>query len=244
MNERNQKLKKPEQVKAIKYRGKLNAAQAAAGMNAAVRNARRLLADALLLSQSGRHATAAALAVLAIEENGKCGIIQRILLAKNDHQRAEHWKEYTSHKAKNLSWIVPGLIEAGARHLDDLSVIADGSSIHPHVLDDFKHWGLYTECRSGEHWSEPEHEIRREMTSELIRIADALIRNMVEVTEERMSIYVKHFSPVWAGDYQHADSEKVREAAKAYIMECKRRGWLDSRLDVETFFRVSKPPVP
>ena len=48
------------------YRGKLNAAQIAVGMNAAIENAQRLAADAETLLKSGSFPSAASLAALAI----------------------------------------------------------------------------------------------------------------------------------------------------------------------------------
>jgi ABC-type branched-subunit amino acid transport system substrate-binding protein len=53
------------------YRGALSAAQIAAGMNAALRNARRLVKDARVLVETGAFPSAASLAILAIEEAGK-----------------------------------------------------------------------------------------------------------------------------------------------------------------------------
>ena len=50
------------------YNGELNPEQTASGMNAASRNAHRLLSDAKFMFDGGRYATAAALAILAIEE--------------------------------------------------------------------------------------------------------------------------------------------------------------------------------
>lgn len=237
-----QKQRKPEEVKAIKYRGRLNAAQAAAGINAALRNAKRLLTDATLLFQSGSYATAAALAVLAIEENGKYGIIPRILLAKNDRQRNEHWKEYTSHEAKNTTSIIPSLVRGGATSVDDFKIMTDANSIHPYVLDDFKHWGFYTECRTGDNWSEPHNSIEAETAFKLLQTAHSLIRNVREVTDEQMAVYVKHMSPVWADDHRNADPEKVRNALKVYMIECQQRGWMENDANVEDFFRANKSP--
>ena len=63
------------------YRGRLTPAQLADGMNAAVENGRRLLRDADLMLANERWATALQLAVLAIEEFGKVGILRGLALA-------------------------------------------------------------------------------------------------------------------------------------------------------------------
>ena len=58
------------------YRGRLTNRQIAEGMTAAAANARRLLSDAVLLLEAERWPTAAALAILAIEEAGKQAILR------------------------------------------------------------------------------------------------------------------------------------------------------------------------
>ena len=65
----------PKRKKAIeRYEGKLSAAQIAAGMNAARRNATRLLGDAKLLMEAKRFPAACSLAILSIEESAS-GVI-------------------------------------------------------------------------------------------------------------------------------------------------------------------------
>src|SRR5437016_4764135 len=134
---------KPSDTKAIAWRQRLNPAAVAEGMNAALRNAKRLLHDAILLYNAGSFASATALAILATEEFGKQGILQRILLSKSNAQLKLHWKEFTSHTAKNNDWVVPNLVKAGATSIDDFKILNDKSSKHPYVLDDFKMWSLY-----------------------------------------------------------------------------------------------------
>ena len=60
------------------YRGSLDPAAVAKGMNAANRNARRLVADAKLLLDGERYPSAAALAALAIEESGQSVDLARL----------------------------------------------------------------------------------------------------------------------------------------------------------------------
>ena len=231
--------KKPESVKANPWRGRLTPAWAAEGINAAFRNAKRLLADAQKLFQSGSYPSALSLAVLAIEEAGKRGIIERILLAKTDRQLKEHWREYTSHTAKNNLWVIPNIVKAGAERVDDFRVLADEGSPHPYVLDDFKMWGLYTECR-GILWTEPANTITPEMAFETLHLAHKTVANTRDVTQGQMEAYVKHLSPVWADDSRKADSRAVRDAMRAYMKECQERGWLPKEIDLDAFFGPSE----
>jgi AbiV family abortive infection protein len=177
------KRTKPDAAKAIKYRGPLSPSQAAAGVNVAIRNSRRLMRDARLLFEAGSYPTAAAIAILAIEESGKSGIIQRILLAKSERQRKEHWSEFTNHRAKNTAWIIPNMIASGARTLDDFRGVWKNGALHAYQLEDFKLWALYTDCRNRGYWSEPEHDITQEVAAEILTSAEKSIRTLLEVSE-------------------------------------------------------------
>ncbi|GAJ11010.1 unnamed protein product, partial [marine sediment metagenome] len=105
------------------YRGQLNPVQITDGMNAARRNASRLLEDAEILLNSGRYPTALSLAILSIEESGKATILRRLAIAKDNASLNNSWKEYRTHTAKNAAWILPQLAAGGAKTLDDLSPI-------------------------------------------------------------------------------------------------------------------------
>src|SRR5258708_40218343 len=99
------------------YRGPLTPGQVAEGMNAAIRNARRLATDAKLLLDSGRLPTAAAIATLSIEESGKASILREIAVVTSPERLKEAWKRYRDHRSKNGAWILPELIRRGARRL-------------------------------------------------------------------------------------------------------------------------------
>lgn len=233
------KQSKPERAKANPWRGPLTPASAAEGINAAYRNAYRLLNDALKLFMMGSFPSAASLAVLAIEECGKPDIIHRILIAKTDRARQKHWREYTTHTAKNASWIVPSLLKAAAKTLNDFRIVFDETLVHRFMLDDFKQWGLYTECR-GINWSEPASTITSEICRQIVDGAMALLSRAKVFTAEQMQCYFKHLSPVIAEIAEDADTNAVREAMKNYIVECQQRGWVSSDVDPTVFF-VSKP---
>ena len=67
------------------YEGQLTPADAADGMNAAITNAKRLAEDANLLFGRGRYPTASSLAILSLEEQGKCAILRELLTASSDN---------------------------------------------------------------------------------------------------------------------------------------------------------------
>ena len=83
--------------KPSQYRGKLDAAQIADGMNAAQRNARRLADDAKSLFDLARYPTATVIAILSIEESGKVRILRGLALERNAERRRHLWKEFRSH---------------------------------------------------------------------------------------------------------------------------------------------------
>ncbi len=86
-------------------------------MNAARANAKRLVEDARRLLDKGCHASAAALAILAIEEAGKVSILRALSVARDDQDMKETWRDYRSHAKKNMAWILPQLAAQGARDL-------------------------------------------------------------------------------------------------------------------------------
>src|SRR5690348_7782006 len=110
----------PSKRVITQYFGSLSPAQAAKGIEAAMKNATALASDALLLLRNGRWPRATAMAVLAIEEAGKPSILRAILLARNEKELREEWKNYRSHSMKNIMWILPDLVRKGARHLEEL----------------------------------------------------------------------------------------------------------------------------
>ena len=108
------------------YKGKLSADQVAAGINAAIQNAKRLSEDASLLFEAGRFPSAASLAILSIEESGKVSILRALALAKTSEEIAVAWRDYRSHTKKNASWLLLQLVEQGARKLDDFKPLLVG----------------------------------------------------------------------------------------------------------------------
>jgi AbiV family abortive infection protein len=181
------------------YKGRLNPAQIAAGMNAAVANACRLVTDADTLMNTGSFPTAASLAILAIEEAGKCAILRALSVARSEQESTAAWKEYRSHTNKNISWILPQLVSEGARKIDDFYSLFDDSSDHPYVLDNLMQLGFYTDCLGNAHWSKPEDVIEEHLAQTLVEIARIFARGMTH-SEQEIEMWIEHLGPVWKKD--------------------------------------------
>jgi hypothetical protein len=81
--------------------------------NAASDNARRLAEDAQALFDRGSSATAASLAMLAVEEAGKVSILRTLLTAKSDNDLREEWKRYRRHTEKNQFLLMYEHVQGG-----------------------------------------------------------------------------------------------------------------------------------
>ena len=141
------------------YTGRLNTAQAAEGIQTAIRNSRSLLADAKLLLENERWQRAAALAILAIEEAGKVSILRGLLLTRKEEELKDEWRSYRSHTSKNVTYILPELVAKGARKLEHLRSIFDESSEHGQVLDSIKQISFYSDALGDCHWSAPKRSL-------------------------------------------------------------------------------------
>lgn len=181
------------------YRGRLKPKQIAEGMNAALENARRLVADADSLLKVGAFPSAASLAILAIEEVGKVSILRALSVARSEAEVGEAWKEYRSHAKKNASWILPQLVAAGARKLEDFRPIYDDVSDHPYVLDQLKQLGLYTDCLGKAHWSKPTEVIDEKLARMLVDIARIFAQHSKH-SEKEVELWIEHVGPVWKKD--------------------------------------------
>lgn len=208
-----------EKPKLKPYRGPLSAAQIAAGMNAAARNAHRLLNDAKLLLEHERFPSAASLAILAIEEDGKIPLLRTLALSNTSEDRADSWKDYRSHKKKNVAWILPQLAEQGARKLDELRPLVDEGSDHPVILDQIKQIGFYTDCYSEDHWSVPGEVVDKSLAEHIVGIAEILVNARTsEYTEREIELWIEHIQPVWKKDMNRM-KQAVRDWARAIDAE-------------------------
>src|SRR6185503_6201514 len=87
------------------FRGELSAKDVAEGINASIRNAKRLAADAKLMLDAKRYPTAAALAILSIEETEKVPTLRALSVARTKEELTLAWEDYRSHRVKNTAWI-------------------------------------------------------------------------------------------------------------------------------------------
>ena len=137
-------MSREEKKKLPQYKGKLNAADIAAGMNAAIKNARRLFNSAEILFENKDYATAVSLAILAIEEAGKTSILREISLATDETLLKKCWKEYRSHIQKTKTWNMIDYIRRESVKLQDFKGMFNPDNISSNQLDQVKQIGFYT----------------------------------------------------------------------------------------------------
>jgi AbiV family abortive infection protein len=217
--------KKGNHNRLDQYKGRLSIGQVCEGINLAIMNATRLLSDAELLFQNKRYASATSLAILSIEESGKISILRGLSLARNENDLLEAWKDFRSHKKKNVQWILPDLVRAGARKLDELKKIFDEHSDHPDILDNLKQIGFYTDCLGNAHWSAPSIVIDEKIADSIVKTARLLLIKKM-VTEKEMELWIKHLRPVWK-----TNLNAMKQALLNWYEEMKENGLLNEGLE-------------
>ena len=221
--------------KLTQYRGNLDAAQIAYGMNAARRNARRLADDAKSLYDLTRYPTATALAVLSIEESGKVTILRGLATAPTQELRQQRWKDFRSHLSKNVAWIIPELYLKGARTLESLRLASDPSADHTALLDQLKQLSLYTDCLGAAHWSEPDDATDEALSRSLVAIADLMAKGGT-VTELEIKLWIEHMRPTYGEslERQKTSLETWYAAMKETGLWDEERG-ANSQISLESF---------
>lgn len=190
-------MTRPKQEHILdRYVEALSAEEIAEGINAAIRNARRLASDAKILLEANRHPTAASVAALSIEEAGKVSILRRLATARDDKEVKSLWREYRSHRAKNTMWILPDLAAKGAHSLTPLRDAVDKDGEHTAVLDAVKQIGLYTDCYGDCHWSVPSEVIDANLAKQLVMTAEVLSQK-VEISPREIELWKEIMEPVW-----------------------------------------------
>lgn len=178
------------------YKGWLTAEQVAAGMTAAAENAAGLVADAELLLEKGRFATAVSLSALAIEESGKISILRSIAVAKSEDEVKAYWRDYRSHTRKNASWIFLELFANGARQLEHFKCMFFDDSDHTAMLDNLKQLGFYTDCLGKAHWARPKEVINEALARKIVSATKIMARPTTHSTRE-VELWIQHIGPVW-----------------------------------------------
>lgn len=177
------------------YGGRLSAEEIAEGMNAALENAVRLRADAEVLLDGGRYASAAALAVLAVEEAGKVAVLRQLATAATDKERAAFWKQFRTHTAKNSQVFFLDRVAGGARTLEAFRPLFEPASELPALAEHVKQLALYTDCLGRRHWSKPEAVISMELARSMVRAAQVVACGKV-ITPREIELWQHHIGPV------------------------------------------------
>lgn len=207
-------------AKLDSYKGTLTPSQVVEGMNAARRNATRLLTDARILFDAARYPSAAALAILSIEESGKSSVLRGVARSATFQDAKKEWKRYRSHTSKNVLWPLRDLVLKGAWKLEDLRTLFDPASGHPLLMDQVKQIALYTDCLGDARWSEPTHAIDEQLATSLIEAAESLaLPSDASVFE--IELWVKHFAGV-----QESDSSGSKKALRGWFYDMQASGLL------------------
>jgi AbiV family abortive infection protein len=205
------------------YKGRLSPQQIAAGTNAAVRNATRLVDDANLLLERKRFPSAAALAILAIEEAGKAAILRQMAVVQDDPKELKDCRrDYRSHTKKNVAWPAPQMFAMGARSLDVFYPLFEEDSDHPFILDQVKQIGFYTDCLGNANWSSPPDVIDEDLAGILFHTARLLVDNP-EVTPTEIALWVKHMKP-HMGSGMVANYDGAKRAVRDWYADMQETG--------------------
>jgi AbiV family abortive infection protein len=205
-------------MKLGQYKDSLKPSEIKDGINAAIKNAKRLLDDANILFNEGRYPTATSIAIHAIEEAGKVSILRELALAKDGKNLKNSWRSYRSHTKKNASWLLPELFSKGARKLDDFAELFSEKAEHTYLLDNIKQLGFYTDCLGKKNWSMPEDVIDKELAESILKTASIFCKNK-EVSVKEIELWVKHLSPVWM-----VNNEWMKKALQNWYKEMQENG--------------------
>jgi AbiV family abortive infection protein len=219
-------------TKLDQYKGRLGPVQIAEGINATFNNARRLAEDARLLFNNRRFPRAASLAILSIEESGKVSILRHLSVAESDQEVKDCWRDYRSHLKKNVMGALFDEMARGARKLDDFSDMFREDTDFPHLLDQVKQIGFYTDCLGRAHWSEPTTAVDEALAKQMVAAAELLVKSK-EVSPKEIELWVKHLGPVW-----NKDPGWMRKALENWYEDMQRHGLApDGPNTMRTFIR-------
>ncbi len=179
------------------YKGCLTAAQIADGMNAAIQNAKRLFNSARILFEHEDYPSSVSLAVLAIEEAGKCSILRSLALAKDCISLKEAWKEYRTHVKKTRTCDLIRCIRGKTIKLQDFKELFDKTNSFPYLLDQIKQVGFYTDCLGKMHWSIPVDVIDKNFAEKVLHTAQFHCLSDKNITEKEINLWIECLSPVW-----------------------------------------------
>ena len=108
-------------------------------------------------------------------------------------------RQYRDHRSKNGAWILPDLVNAGARTLQDLEAVVDRNAEHTALLNSLKQIGFYSDCYGDAHWSEPANIFEGKETKlaeYLVKVAE-LLAIKKEITVREIELWIEHMKPAW-----------------------------------------------
>ena len=215
-------------------KGRLSAAEIASGMNAARRNARRLLEDTKILFEAKSFASASMLAILSIEESGKIRYL-RTIAAAPESDLGKQWKNFRDHKSKNAHWNILELMAIKrVRTLAGLAPAFDPNSDHQMQLEVLKQLSVYVDCYDNKQWIEPEKLIPEAMPRALIAVAERLVPNR-DASEREMQLWSEHLSKTWG-------TSAMRSSLRDFYRDMIAEGLTKESLpDIEKFIYGEEP---
>ena len=161
----------------LPYKGALSSEAASQGIKVVQANAARLARDAKLLLESQRYASAAMVAVMALEEISRVAYPVEILTAGNGRRLADSW--YRFRKGEHLfPWAILAHQE---RLLDDSELNA--------MLSFVKKLGLKAECIEPGLWIDPGELVSAEFAASVVGIAQSLCTG--PISQESVDVWVQ-----------------------------------------------------
>ncbi len=209
------------------YSGPITPKQASEMSIAVVNNANSLVNDADLLLENSSFSRVAALAILAIEELGKIGLIRHILMADAGSDLKKRWKDYRTHTQKNYLWVLPMLLKKTTKPYEIYEAL---TKIDPRMnknLDCYKQLCFYTDMYDEGVLSSPS-EISADIARSLLLVAKNLLDPMMAsqnkglLSEKFMGIMVKHMKPA-----KGASLAEVKKAELNWFAEADELGLID-----------------
>jgi AbiV family abortive infection protein len=208
-------------------------------MNAAAKRAAQLLSDSEVLLESGSYASAAAVAILAIEEAEKVSVLREIAVAESDSELKQAWKGYRSHTRKNATWLLAEMYKSGARKADDFAGLLDEDADHPYILDQLKQLSFHTDCLGSGTWSEPHAVVDRQLAESLVTAARVFDGTQTYSARE-LELWVELVGPALK-----RDGKWVKLAMINWYAAMRKEGLIPSgKNEIPQFIREGLDPDP
>ena len=186
-------------AKNVTYEGALTPAQVVEGIAAALRNCRRLAADAATLLAAGSWPTAASLAILAVEEAGKVDVLRTLSITTDRAALKDSWKSYHWHQHKIGRSIGLSIVHGPLTDLAVLQRAINEQTDSTARVDQLKQSGFYSDClpdtRGCPEWKEPSLRINEEQ-ARLWVLAAHEQASKPDVKLREIELLVEHFGPV------------------------------------------------